>query len=119
VFVTPLSVTTQLAIDNQVRDELPDFDETPYHVPIPESAIEGATFLDVENPEYQQRRDALIRQRNERQRDLIFDLAIEVADRDAVLAAYKDRIGKLKKLLNLKQDDDHILLHHIILTRQT
>lgn len=119
VLVTPLSVTTQVAIDNRVREELPDFDETPYHLPIPESAIEGATYLDADNPEYRQKRDELTRLRNERQRDLIFELAIDIQDVDAVLETYGERVKKLKKLLGLKQDDAYILLHHIVLTRQT
>lgn len=119
LLVTPLSVVTHVAIEARVREELPDFDETPYHLPIPESAIEGATFLDEDNPEYQQKQRDLTRQRNERMRDLIFELAIEIKDRDAVVSAYKDRLAKLKKLLALKQDDGYILLHHIALTRQT
>lgn len=116
--ITPLSVASTNRIAELAEAAYPNFDDAPFQVEIPDSAIEGATFLDTENAEYKRLLAELNSNRRRHENALVVELAVEYTEpTEKLLKRFEGRIGKIRRLLNLNGDltDEEILLHQIAL----
>lgn len=118
-YVTPLSPVTRQVILDQAKVVHPDFDTEPFMVEVPNSAVPDQKFLDDQNPEYRRLMFDLMAQRNTYITRLHIEMAVEFREsEDELVARYKPQLTKLKMLYQT-DTDWQIVLHQIILNRQS
>lgn len=117
--VTPLSPVTRQVIIDQAADVHPDFDKEPFLVEVPNSAVPDQKFLDDNDPEYKRLMTKLLNRRNSYITRMHIEVAVEFKEsEDELLARYKKQLARLKKL-HQSDDDWQIVLHQIILARDS
>ena len=115
--ITPLSILSLRAIHLRAEREFPYPDKTEYQI---ESAVMASGFLPAEeNPAYIEACQAIDRQRNDWSVAHILDVACsypQYPTREALVAAFRPQLEKLRRVADLGDDDYENTLDHCVFT---
>ncbi len=119
--ITPLNLATLKAIQVRAADLHPYPDKAPYQKPEENAFVEGQMTAAEDNPQYVVDCKAVDIQRAQWADRTIFSYAVKFPKyptREALVAAFSDKLSYLRGIAELPEDDYEAIIHHIILIWQ-
>lgn len=96
VYVTPVTLLVQRALLARAEDAHPEPDVTPYKRVIEDALVEGQMTDGTDDPEYKRLLREALERRSQTYLGYLLDVAVDLDDRDAIVAQHKPMIERLR-----------------------